>query len=150
MISAGSNFRMKMAGVTFPFKNPTLFHKMGGYPLLEEVVDVLYERLLTDQRISYFFGSNDMKLQRALMKSFLAKSLGVHGIHGNFEREIDSSPFLKNGMALEHIIIIMNHLRLSFLDLGVKARLVDEAIISIIISGKEKKQLNPKRYGTWH
>ena len=150
MISTGKNLRTIMTGIIFPLKNPVLFHKMGGYPLLEEVVDVLYERLLTDQRISYFFGSNDMKLQRALMKSFLAKSLGVHGIHGNFEGEIDPSPFLKNGMTPEHIVIIMNHLRLSFLDLGVKASLVDEAIVSIIISGKEKKQLNPKRYGTWH
>lgn len=141
MISAGSNFRTKMAGVIFPFKNPVLFHKMGGYSLLEEAVDVLYEKLLADQRVSYFFGSNDMKVQRAQMKSFLAISLGVPSIHGNFGGDTNSSPFLKSGMALEHIIITMNHLRLSFLDLGVNAKLVDEAIVSIITSEKRNKKI---------
>jgi hypothetical protein len=71
------------------------------------------------------------------MKSFLAKALGVHTRHGAFEIDLATSPFIKSGMTTDHIVIIMNHFKQSFLDLGVHADLVDEAMVYIINYSKE-------------
>ena len=117
--------------------NQALFHQLGGYALLEEAVDLFYEKILSDGRINYFFGSNDTRMQHAQMKSFLAKTFGVAALYGNFEIDLDPSPLNRHGMTTDHFVIAVNHLTQSFLDLGVEAALVDKAMVYIITSSKE-------------
>ena len=118
-------------------KELALFYKIGGYPVLEEAADMLYEKLMADERVNFLIAANDLKLQRAQMKLYLAESLGVPSIHGDFEEMAVSSPLLKSSMALNHFVIIINYLRQAFLDLGINANIVDEAMVCIVASRKE-------------
>ena len=115
--------------------NP-IFYKIGGDAVLEKVVDLFYHKVLADKRISYFFGSNEIKLQRACVKSVLAKALGVRSEQGNFISDY-TTPVLKNRMTLEHFVIFINHLRQSFLEQNLDTNLVEEAIVCIILVRKE-------------
>jgi truncated hemoglobin YjbI len=136
----------KKSGLAYGEGGTTLFHQLGGYVLLEEAIYVFYEKILADPRTNYFFRGNDTRLQRARMKSFLAKLLAVPIVYGSFEMDRTSPLFIKSGMVHDHFIIVTNHLRQSFLDLAVNASLVDEVMALIIIASRKDgtfKKLNP-------
>jgi hemoglobin len=54
----------------------SLFDRLGGVKALSAVVDVFYERVLADGRVSRFFDGVDMSRQAAKQKAFLAMVTG--------------------------------------------------------------------------
>jgi hemoglobin len=54
----------------------SLYERLGGEPAVNAAVDIFYRKVLTDSRISHFFDSTDMDLQRAKQKAFLTFAFG--------------------------------------------------------------------------
>ncbi len=54
----------------------SLFDRLGGVKALGAVVDVFYERVLADGRVSRFFDGVDIGRQAAKQKAFLAMVTG--------------------------------------------------------------------------
>ena len=43
----------------------SLYDKLGGRPALQAAVNVFYDKMLADPRVSHFFDGLDMRVQRA-------------------------------------------------------------------------------------
>ncbi len=54
----------------------SLYERVGGKDAVEAVVNVFYEKVLTDDRIKHFFDDVDMDKQRGKQKIFIAYALG--------------------------------------------------------------------------
>lgn len=53
-----------------------LLDKIGGRPMLETIVDRLYQRIETDPRISHYFENISLERQRKLQEKFLLYLFG--------------------------------------------------------------------------
>ena len=55
----------------------TLFDKLGGMEAVNAAVDLFYNKVVVDDRISHFFQNIDMANQSGKMKAFLAYAFGA-------------------------------------------------------------------------
>ena len=54
----------------------SLYERLGGEAAVDVAVDKFYRKVLSDDRISRFFDTLDMDLQRAKQKAFLTYAFG--------------------------------------------------------------------------
>jgi len=54
----------------------SLFDKLGGKPNLKLAVNIFYDKVLKDQRVSHFFKQTDMNLLMNQQQSFLCLLFG--------------------------------------------------------------------------
>ena len=54
----------------------SIYHQIGGEPVLNAAVDLFYEKVLADKRIKQFFDGADMPRLRKTQKQFLMYALG--------------------------------------------------------------------------
>jgi hemoglobin len=57
-------------------RKASLYHKLGGKPALDAVVESFYVKVLADNRIKHFFEDVNMNKQRRKQKEFLAAAFG--------------------------------------------------------------------------
>ena len=56
--------------------NTSLFHKLGGKPAVEAVVEIFYDRVLGDPDLKGFFERTDMAAQKKHQVAFVGMALG--------------------------------------------------------------------------
>lgn len=54
----------------------SLFKKIGGAMAVKAVVDIFYEKMLSDERVNHYFDNTDMPRQKAHMAAFITTALG--------------------------------------------------------------------------
>lgn len=54
----------------------SVYEKIGGEAAVDAAVDIFYQKVLKDDRISAYFDSVDMAAQRAKQKAFLTMAFG--------------------------------------------------------------------------
>lgn len=54
----------------------TLYEKLGGQPVVAQIVDDFYQRVLADDTVNHFFANTDMKKQRRHQTAFISHALG--------------------------------------------------------------------------
>lgn len=54
----------------------TLYFRLGGAEVLRQVVESMYDRILTDPLLKGFFEGVDMDKQRKMQSEFLAAAAG--------------------------------------------------------------------------
>jgi hypothetical protein len=55
----------------------TLFERIGGMAAVNAAVDIFYNKVIEDDRISHFFRHIDMKVQSGKLKGFMAYAFGA-------------------------------------------------------------------------
>lgn len=105
--------------------NETLFLRLGGIDAVNAAVDIFYEKVLADDRISQFFQHTDMTSQAKKQKAFLAFAFGAPTNYtGKDMRKAHA------GMALTeiHFNAVIEHLTDTLKQLNVDPDLIKEAI----------------------
>jgi hemoglobin len=102
----------------------SLYERLGGEAAVDAAVDKFYRKVLTDDRISRYFDTVDMDLQRAKQKAFLTYAFGGPNHY--------SGQDLRNAHANMHLTeadfdAVMGHLGDTLAELGVPAPLIGEA-----------------------
>jgi hemoglobin len=102
----------------------SLYERLGGEASVDAAVDKFYRKVLTDDRISRYFDTLDMDLQRAKQKAFLTYAFGGPSQY--------SGKDLRRAHADMHLSeadfdAVMGHLGDTLEELGVPAPLIGEA-----------------------
>ncbi|EEC48823.1 predicted protein [Phaeodactylum tricornutum CCAP 1055/1] len=107
----------------------TLLGKLGGKDILNEAVDVFYERLLQDDDMNQFFRGTDMQILKWHQLNLM--SVAFTKVPDNFDLASmilrQHRRFFEMGMTEFHFDIFVGHFKAAFQTLNVEAELVDEA-----------------------
>ncbi|MGB5686795.1 MAG: group 1 truncated hemoglobin, partial [Candidatus Electrothrix sp.] len=103
----------------------SLYEKIGGKLAIDKTVDLLYKRILADDRLSGFFAGVNMVRQLSMQKAFLT---GVTGGPSIFTGRSLAAVHDRLGLTDEHYDIFLKHLDATLKEIGVSAELVQEAV----------------------
>lgn len=88
----------------------SLYQKIGGQETVEEAVQKLSMRMLTDPLLSPFFSYEKMEMIQMHQRAFLTMAFGgPFPYRGRTLREAHA-PLLQNGLGDEHFDAVKNHL----------------------------------------
>lgn len=106
----------------------TLYEKLGGEPVIDAAVNLFYDKVLADERISHFFTNTDMARQRQHQKMFLTYAFGgMPGYSGKGMREAHAPLVEKLGLNDSHFDAVMDNLGAALVELNVPEALIAEA-----------------------
>ena len=106
----------------------SLYEKMGGETIVDATVDLFYRKVLRDERVSRFFDTTDMEVQRAKQKSFLTMVYGGPNNYTGKDLRKAHAPLVEQGMNDTHFDAVLEHLESSLSELDVPRNFIDEVI----------------------
>lgn len=110
----------------------SLFNRIGGMPAVNAAVDIFYNKVMQDARISHFFKYIDMSRQSGKLRTFLAYAFGapmkysgqsMHAAHQHMH------------ITEEHFQAVAGHLVATLEELNVPESLINE-VVAIALSVK--------------
>lgn len=115
----------------------SLFEQLGGKDAVNAAVDLFYEKIMKDGRISGFFEGVDIHRQRAKQKAFLTYAFGgAPGYSGLSMRKAHERLVKEKGLNDGHFDIVAGHLQATLDELKVPAPLVKQ-VMEIAASTRE-------------
>lgn len=97
----------------------SLFERLGGQEAVNVAVDIFYRKMLTDDRVSYFFDDVDMEQQILKQKGFLTMVFGGPNKYTGKSMREGHAHLLKRGLNDTHVDIVIEHLGATLNQLGV-------------------------------
>ncbi|MEO9803237.1 MAG: group 1 truncated hemoglobin [Reichenbachiella sp.] len=114
-------------------ENKTLFEKIGGMNAVNAAVDIFYDKVLEDSRISHFFKNINIEAQSGKQKAFLAYAFGAPMAYtGKNMRDAHAHMNLTE----EHFNAVAGHLVDTLQELSVAQNLIDE-VVSVALTTKD-------------
>jgi hemoglobin len=111
----------------------TIFERIGGVPALNAAVDIFYQKVLKDEKISHFFKGVDMEEQKRKQKAFLAF---VFGGPIKYEgKDMRNAHAKLEGLNEGHFGAVAGHLIDTLKELNVSKEIIDE-VVTIAMSTK--------------
>jgi hemoglobin len=108
--------------------NKSLFERLGGESSLATSVNILFDKILQDSRISHWFDKLDIKQQREKMIIFLKYAMGGADSYNKRDLETAHADLVERGLSDEDYNIVIEHLRSTFVEIGVHPETITEAI----------------------
>lgn len=106
----------------------SLYERIGGKAALDAAVDLFYSKVLSDSRVSGFFGGVDMAGQRGKQKAFLAMALGAPVKYTGRDLREGHAHLVERGLSDEHFDAVAENLVSTLEELGVPADLIGEVV----------------------
>lgn len=107
----------------------SLYEQLGGEAAVSAAVDKFYDKVLADDMLKPFFEGVDMNLQRAMQKNFLTFAFGGRRTYaGRDLRSVHARLVKEKGLSDQHYDRVLEHLRATLKELGVKDDLAEQAI----------------------
>ncbi|MCG3198151.1 MAG: Group 1 truncated hemoglobin GlbN [bacterium] len=103
-----------------------LFERIGGKEAVNAAVDIFYQKVLSDDRISRFFDSVDMDLQRRKQKAFLTYAFGGPNNYAGKDLRSGHAHLVAQGMNDTHFDAVVEDLEATLVELSVPSDLVGE------------------------
>lgn len=100
-------------------KFETTFAKIGGINALHDIVDIFYDRVLSDAHINSFFEGADMNIQRGKMKAFLMMALGGPVKFTGKDIRKAHTHLVAGGLSDKHYDIVAHHLDAALHEYGI-------------------------------
>lgn len=98
----------------------TLYERLGGQAAVDAAVDIFYRKVLSDNRVNYFFDNVDMDKQIVKQKSFLTMVFGGPNHYTGKDMREGHRHLLKMGLNDTHVDVIIELLGKTLKELGVK------------------------------
>lgn len=111
----------------------TLYERLGGEPAVDAAVDIFYEKVLADERISDFFAGLDMVAQARKQKKFLTMVFGGPNTYNGKDMRHAHAHL---GLSEEHFNAVVENLAGTLKELGVSDADINE-VASIANSVKD-------------
>lgn len=106
----------------------SLYQRIGGEAAINAAVDLFYDKVLADLRISHFFTDTDMVRQRQHQKLFLTYAFGgLPNYSGQGMRAAHAHLVEKLGLNSSHFDAVMENLGAALKELNVPDALIAEA-----------------------
>jgi hemoglobin len=124
----------------------TLYEQLGGAPAVAAAVDILYRKVLKDERIKHFFQGVDMAGQIAKQKAFLTMAFGGPANYSGLDMRNAHARLVAKGLHGGHFDAVMEHLGATLVELKVPGDLISQAaaiaesvradVLGLEVSGK--------------
>ena len=119
----------------------SLYDRLGGRPAVQAAVDLFYQKVLDDPRISRFFENIDMERQRAKQVAFMTFAFGgAPNYSGQSMRKSHEKLVKQDGLNDSHFNAVAENLVATLKEMGVAQNLIDEVIA--IVSTTRNDVLN--------
>lgn len=96
----------------------TLYERLGGQDAVNAAVDIFYRKVLTDDRVNYFFDDVDMEKQIVKQKGFLTMVFGGPNHYTGKNMRDGHQSLVKNGLNDSHVDAIIELLGATLKELG--------------------------------
>ncbi|MBI4031892.1 MAG: group 1 truncated hemoglobin [Proteobacteria bacterium] len=108
-------------------EHTSLFCRIGGHACVRRIVDVFYNKVLDDYRVSRFFETIDMERQRTKLVAFLTYALGGGtNFTGASMRKAHERMVREGGLNDEHFDVIVEIIAGTLKEVGIPAPLINE------------------------
>lgn len=97
----------------------SLFERLGGATAVNAAVDIFYRKVLSDDRVNYFFDNVDMEKQISKQKGFLTMVFGGPNNYSGKNMREGHQHLVKNGLNDSHVDAIIELLGATLTELGV-------------------------------
>lgn len=106
----------------------TLYENLGGQAALDAFVPALYDKVLTDDRVSSIFRGVGMERQGRMLKAFLTMGFGGPDDYAGKSLRQGHKHLVNQGLNDEHFDAEAGHIKSTVEDLNVPAELVDQVM----------------------
>ena len=106
----------------------TLYENLGGQAALDAFVPALYDKVLTDDRVSSIFRGVDMERRGRMLKAFLTMGFGGPDDYAGKSLRQGHKHLVNQGLNDEHFDAEAGHIKSTVEDLNVPAELVDQVM----------------------
>ncbi len=96
----------------------SLYERLGGQAAVDAAVDIFYRKMLSDARVSSFFGDVDMEKQIVKQKGFLTMVFGGPNHYTGKNMREGHRHLVKQGLNDTHVDIVIEHLGATLKELG--------------------------------
>lgn len=97
----------------------SLYERIGGQDAINIAVDIFYRKMLSDERVNYFFNQTDMAGQIAKQTSFLTMACDGPNNYSGKDMRNGHKHLLEKGLKDKHVDIVIEHLGETLKELGV-------------------------------
>ncbi len=97
----------------------SLYEQLGGAAAIQTAVEIFYRKMLSDNRVNYFFDDVDMDKQMAKQAAFLTMVLGGPVNYTGKDMREGHKHLLARGLNDTHVDIVIEHLGSTLRELGV-------------------------------
>lgn len=96
-----------------------LYERLGGQAAVNTAVDIFYRKVLSDDRVNYFFDGVDMEKQINKQKGFLTMVFGGPNNYSGKDMREGHRHLVKRGLNDSHVDVIIELLGGTLKELGV-------------------------------
>ena len=118
----------------------SIYEQIGGADAVDAAVDIFYRKMLSDDRVNYFFNSVDMDGQRAKQKAFLTMVMGGPNNYTGKDMREGHKHLIEKGLNDSHVDIVIEHLGSTLQELGVPDDIIGQ--IAAVAEGARDDVLN--------
>lgn len=104
----------------------SLFEQIGGQDAVNVAVDIFYRKMLTDDRVNYFFDDVDMEQQILKQKGFLTMVFGGPNHYTGKSMREGHQHLLQRGLNDLHVDVVIEHLGATLQELGVSEDIISQ------------------------
>lgn len=98
--------------------NVSLYERLGGEAAVNQAVDHFYRKVLSDERVNYFFDDIDMDKQIVKQKAFLTMVFGGPNHYTGKAMREGHRHLLKRGLNDTHVDVIIELLGKTLSEMG--------------------------------
>ena len=106
----------------------SLYERLGGQAAISATVDLMYQKILADNRISHFFRGVNMDHLRAKQKAFLAMAFGGPSNYTGKDLREGHKYLVVRGLTDKHFDAVGEHIQAALKELGVAEPLIAEVL----------------------
>lgn len=106
----------------------SIYEQIGGSELIRVAVEIFYRKVLLDDRVADFFEGVDMDRQIAKQASFLTMITDGPNHYTGKDMRAAHQRLVGRGLSDTHVDIVLEHLRSTFAELGVKPEHIEHII----------------------
>jgi hemoglobin len=103
----------------------SIYERLGGEPAMQELAEVFYRKMLTDDRVSGFFDDIDMDKQIAKQKAFLTLVAGGPNNYTGRDMRTAHAHLMTRGLNDTHVDVVVHYLGESLAELGAPQDIID-------------------------
>lgn len=106
----------------------SLYDQIGGAYTISDSVEILYRKLLADDRLNYFFEGIGVDRQIQKQKAFMMMAFGGPTPYTGKSLRVAHRPSIAKGMNDTHFDIFLEHFAATLREVGVCEDLIRQAV----------------------
>lgn len=106
----------------------SLYEKIGGDQTISDAADIMYSRVVLDERLAPFFDSLDMDQQRQKFRAFLIFATGGPHQYSGLSLINAHTNVVNQGLTHKHVDAMLEHLTFAFDEIGVSHKITEQVV----------------------